>query len=276
MKKLYIILAFVTLATAAHAQFWEAGGLIGFSSYQGEFNQSPIVFARSNPAIGAFVRMNFNRHIAIKGNVYLGSISGADSNANDDVTRNRNLHFRSRIIDVGAQVEFNFLSGYEVLRSRNKTAFYSFIGLNVVRFDPEAQDNSGEWVRLQPLNTEGQGTVAYNDIRQYSLAQLVIPLGLGIKHNIRDRWTLGFEVGPRITFTDYLDDVSGYYPDNDYLSAQRGPLSAEMSNRTADKTLGSLNPRNDVLRGDPNNNDWYVFTGLTLSYTFHPGTCFRW
>ncbi|MPT34754.1 MAG: hypothetical protein E2604_06635 [Flavobacterium sp.] len=72
-----------------------------------------------------------------------------------------------------------------------------------------------------------------------------IPIIAGIKTRLTDSFILGFEVGARYTFTDNLD--------------------------------GS-NPKNDQFKrlqfGNLNSNDWYVFSGITLTYTFGQNPCF--
>lgn len=72
-----------------------------------------------------------------------------------------------------------------------------------------------------------------------------IPIVLGIKGKITHHLVLGFEVGARYTFSDELD---GSVPD----TPNRAPLSF----------------------GNINSNDWYVFTGVTLTYTFGQRPCF--
>lgn len=72
-----------------------------------------------------------------------------------------------------------------------------------------------------------------------------IPMILGIKSNITPSLILALEVGARYTLTDNLD--------------------------------GS-NPKREGLKplqfGNINNNDWYVFSGLTLTYTFGEKPCY--
>lgn len=70
-----------------------------------------------------------------------------------------------------------------------------------------------------------------------------IPMTLGFKTNFLGQFILGFEVGARYTFSDNLD---GSLPDNTSL------------NRF----------------GNINNNDWYVFSGVTLTYTFGQNPCY--
>lgn len=74
---------------------------------------------------------------------------------------------------------------------------------------------------------------------------IAIPMIVGIKSKISRSFVLGVETGARYTFTDNLD---GSNPKENSLS---------------------------VLRfGNLNNNDWYVFSGITLTYTFGEKPCY--
>lgn len=72
-----------------------------------------------------------------------------------------------------------------------------------------------------------------------------IPMIVGIKSNVFPNWILGVEVGARYTFAD---DIDGSNPTNENLEQLR---------------FGNLN-----------SNDWYMFTGLTLTYTFTEKPCY--
>jgi len=80
------------------------------------------------------------------------------------------------------------------------------------------------------------------DERNKSLA---IPIVLGFKARIAHSFILGIEAGARYTFTDNLD---GSNPSNNSLQ--------------------------NLHYGNLNSNDWYMFTGLTLTYTFGENPCF--
>ena len=68
---------------------------------------------------------------------------------------------------------------------------------------------------LQPLGTEGQQVSGKFPDRHYpkpyKRTQLSIPMGAGINYKVNRQINLGYEIGWRKTFTDYLDDVSGRY-----------------------------------------------------------------
>jgi hypothetical protein len=80
------------------------------------------------------------------------------------------------------------------------------------------------------------------DYRERSFA---IPMVVGVKSNLFTHFIIGLEVGVRYTFTDNLD---GSLPKNKNFETLK---------------FGNLN-----------SNDWYVFSGLTLTYTFGNKPCY--
>ena len=80
------------------------------------------------------------------------------------------------------------------------------------------------------------------DSKQKTLA---LPIILGVKSNLTSNFVLGLEIGARYT---YADDIDGSLPRNE-----------------------SWQP---IQFGNQNNNDWYVFSGITLTYTFGNKPCF--
>ncbi|TYB73975.1 hypothetical protein ES676_09550 [Bizionia saleffrena] len=87
------------------------------------------------------------------------------------------------------------------------------------------------------------GTVVSEDTSSFAYG---IPLILGFKASISSQFILALEVGARYTFSDELD---GSVPDSENLMES--------------KSFGNIN-----------NNDWYTFTGVTLTYTFGRNPCF--
>lgn len=257
------------------AQDWEFGLFGGAALYSGELtNDKLVVLSETKPGFGGLVRYNANKYLTIKSNVYYGTISGDDANATDRSDRLRNLSFKSNILDISLQTEINF-SGFSTHERGYQSSFYGLLGISVFRFNPEAKLD-GKWYELQPLGTEGQGTAKFNDRERYSLTQLSIPMGIGFKHALDKKFSIGIEYGYRYTFTDYIDDVSTTYVDGNILEANNGAISKRLSNRTGEvleegpKDYDSRNQR-----GDPTTNDGYHFVGLTFTYTFIPGTCYK-
>ena len=138
-----------------------------------------------------------------------------------------------------------------------------------MRMNPKGKLD-GEWVELQPLGTEGQGTILRNAnneiVKKYSKNQIVIPFGLGIKMNITHHLSFSLEYGMRKTFTDYFDDVSGLYPDLIAL-AEESPQAAQMSDKSG-YPQGLNGSSFGLQRGDASNKDWYAVSGIIITYEF--------
>jgi len=272
-KKLIIICLGVFFTPLfCFSQIWEVGAMLGASTYNGDLTPGLIDTKQIHAAGGVIARVNINKYFTVKGNVYYGEISGDDKDATNPQLRQRNLNFKSNILDISVNGEIN-LTGFDPSKKDYKTSPYLFLGIAVFNFDPYGYDPvSNSWVRLQPLGTEGQGTPRYNIRTKYALTQISVPFGIGLKHSLSEHWNIGLEFGLRKTFTDYLDDVSSTYVDNKYLSQFSGALAARMAigNNPANAAFGD-----NVLRGDPNSNDWYMMGGIIISYNILPPYCPR-
>ena len=235
----------------------EIGIMGGGSYYLGDINSK--YFDYMMPSGGIVIRKNIDRRIVVKSELLLGYIRADDArNSNDTVKLNRNLHFRSPIYELSGQVEFNFLP-YETGNSLYPFTPFIFAGVSLFRFNPKAEANNGEWVALQPLGTEGQGTTSFQDRKKYAITQFSIPMGGGFKIAVNKTFNIILEYGIRKTFTDYLDDVSTSYIGGNLIDMST--LGIEMS----DKSLNGPQAKG-FQRGDSKDNDWYTFTGITLSF----------
>lgn len=271
MKQITLLLL-TLLPTSLLAQEWEFGVFGGASVYGGDLTEEFIATEEVNPGVGGIIRYNFNKYVTLKSNIYYGTISGDDANAESKWRIERNLSFKSDILDLSVQAEINF-SGFWTTEARSRTSIYGLIGASVFRFNPQTKYN-GRWVDLQPLGTEGQGTTRFNDREKYALTQISIPIGLGVKHAFNKHWSLGFEVAPRKTFTDYLDDVSKTYVAPELLRAEHGPISDQLSNRTGEVLNERKDLDSDDGRGNSTLDDWYYFAGVTVTYTIVPDNCY--
>jgi hypothetical protein len=103
-------------------------------------------------------------------------------------------------------------------------------------------------------------------------------MGIFAKYNLSRTMAISLEYGFRFTFTDYIDDVSGYIYDPAKIKAANGgngDAAAYFSNptTTVDTDEGPFilaNGRNIVgqQRGNAQSNDTYMFTVLALNYKF--------
>ncbi|HOY47850.1 MAG TPA: DUF6089 family protein [Flavobacteriales bacterium] len=269
MRK-WIFLSLIGLATSFSAnsqvfnRYSELGLFGGVSYYMGELNPGKQFFM-VRPGGGLVYRYNTSRRFAWEIHGLYGSVQAEDARSGEDNQILRNLSFRSQIIEFAGLLHFNFFN-YEIGNPETPATPYIFGGLGLFRFNPKA-DFQGEWIALQPLGTEGQGSPVYADRKQYSLMGANIPFGFGVKFHAFGRLGFSLEWGLRKTFTDYLDDVSTTYADPDVLFATHGELAALLADRSL-VNPGKINAGRQ--RGNSTNKDWYSFAGLTITYKIVP------
>lgn len=260
MSRVFLIACVGMLLQVAplSAQFpsFEVGTFGGVSSYMGDLQQVRFEKDETHPAFGAFIRFYFNKLVGLKLHCYRGVVSGADSNYEGLLAYERNLSFRSDLYELGVQGELSFSTFGD--RELRMAAPYGFLGVSLFHFNPKTH-YQGRWVALQPLQTEGQ---------HYSLVQWAIPMGVGFNLNIGKRCNVGFELGFRKTFTDYLDDVSSTYPDIAALQLEN-PLAAALSYRTPEIHPGNRENPVGQERGNPQSKDFFMFGGFTFSMVLY-------
>lgn len=263
------LMAFLAfLPVTLMAQGWQLVGFGGVANYQGDLQDRRFTTQQAQIALGLGIQYDINKYFSVRGMANYGRISADDRFNKDAGLRNRNLNFKSQILEGSIQAVFRFMD-----LETKKWSPYLVAGVGVFGFDPYTYDTLGNKFYLQPLGTEGQGLAAYPEREFYKRVQLVIPFGGGVMLRVNERITLGYEVGLRKTFTDYLDDVSTTYADPDQLLAARGPLALELAYRGDELKNGSANPNYPTgsVRGGPEFKDWYYFQGITVNFRLGSG-----
>lgn len=265
---LTIILTFIYLGS--YAQFIEFGGSLGGATYQGDISHlsSKFSFQGARMLNGLHIGYHFNEFYVLKLKFTKGSIGADDITSVDFWRRERNLHFRSDIKEFSIANEFELLDVFRFFQKINIKPYITF-GISWFKFNPQAKYR-GEWYDLHPLSTEGQGLPG-SGVKSYSLSQISVPFGFGIKYSVTDNLYFGLELSPRITFTDYLDDVSADYPDFELLRQYKGNLAVQLSYQ-GDKRPGGL-PISGLIakgRGNSSDNDWYIFNSFIIGFKINP------
>ncbi|MDX5325335.1 MAG: DUF6089 family protein [Bacteroidota bacterium] len=251
----------ILLSIPGHAQMHEIGVFGGGTNFIGDVGNYAFHLPR-NFVVGGSYRFQFDGHYALRGNFSYGMVENDDATSSWDWRKERNLSFRSRIIEASLVGEFNFFP-YVTGSDEFWQTPYIFGGVGVFSFDPETE-YEGEWIKLQPLGTEGQGT-SVNPEGKYSRSGLAFIFGMGYRLSLARNVSMTLETGFRTTSTDYLDDVSTVYADRSVLAAENGELSAILSDRSFDQSEKTGQPR-----GNAQNNDWYIYTGITIFVTLTP------
>jgi hypothetical protein len=184
----------------------------------------------------------------------------------------RNLSFRSSISEVSAIMEIhpryfkNFTAGQKLPR----ISPYLLGGIGYFSFKPQGKLN-GEWIDLKPLSTEGQGFPEYAERKPYKLKQFNLPVGAGIKYKLNEIWNVSAECVYRILNTDYLDDVSSTYIDNNlfqkYFNGDQLAKALALSNRQKELNPSHITNTGDI-RGNYKGNDAYFSVNFKVALIF--------
>lgn len=263
MVRALLLTLLTQLPSVVLAQVNEVGGTIGASYYIGDLNPLKHYPRDTKLAGGVVFRHNFNDRYALRFQSVYGTLQAYDSDSPDTLQQLRNLHFSTKLIEASLLFEINFFKYRKRGKDGKKWTPFVFGGLCYFRTNPKAQLDD-TWYELQPLGTEGQGTTARDNSDGYKLDQIGIPVGAGIKVNL-GRIDLQAEWGIRRTYTDHIDDVSGTYVDSDLLAFENGPLAASLADRSPLAGVPGYDAT-DRARGDAGTRDWYVYSGLTITY----------
>lgn len=262
MTRRIIIIFLLTLSLQASSQT-RTGIFIGGGTtwYYGDMNDRLLTHQklfRYYFTGGLLYRAS--QHFYIAGAFSAGKVVGADSLAIQDFNLDRDLHFRNDIWQVSLTAEYRIL-GYQNGKTRKVTP-YLIGGVAYYHYNPIAILNDQE-IELQKLGTEGQYIEGGGNPKPYKLYSLSFPLGVGVEFRLSNAFAARIEIINHFTFADYFDDLSGKYVDSLQLSATpNGALAVEMASNLADGY-----PRTGASRGDPNDNDTYMFAGVKLLYT---------
>ena len=271
---------------------WDIGFTAGMANYMGDIGDGfssrrdfvwDLQELRTRPAFGLFVRRKLDRDGLwwVRGDVMRIHIAGHDKHTDYDPRRGRNLHFRNHMAEASFRVERDLFQN-PLVWARQRRAMVTvraFVGVAYFQHNPETQvdinnpayanlieagiTTPGEWHSLPELQTEG---IDYSD----QLSMTTIPFGLsalvvGQKRGGAPDFYVGLEIGFRLTNTDYLDDISGFYADPAQMSTLGAALSSQ-ANEVVMEEAGITHSlihhqyrdeETAVIRGNPANDDAY-------------------
>ncbi|GGC19827.1 hypothetical protein GCM10011386_09630 [Parapedobacter defluvii] len=252
----------------ACAQEWEFGLQGGSSGYMGDLNpENPLAF--NDWSAAASVKYNLDHTWGLRGNFAYANVFAYDGYSRFEQRRNRNLGFFGAVKEAALLVDFNF---FKWLPQRGRIVYtpYIFAGIGGVRFNPKryVSDQSGaiHTAILRDWQTEYDRLYNSTPYGRYAVS---IPFGAGFKYNLRGSWSVGIELGYRLTLTDYLDDVSGNYGTFPPKKIDPGIWRALAYGNSPNAQPGSQ-------RGDGRPYDSFMTIGITLSYTIFKGGCPEW
>jgi hypothetical protein len=265
-KNLFLLILLLNITNSMFCQNLHVNFFGGIANYKGDLQYNPkggkqISFKQPRLALGAGLEYELSEKFYLRFAITAGQIHADDKQQPGQ--QQRNLNFTSPIFDVMLGGEYYILDPYA-----HKLIPYIFAGGAYFHFNPYTEVTPGQKTFLKPLSTEGEGFV--NGQKPYNLSQFAIPFGGGIKIALSDDVRVGVELSLRKTFTDYLDDVSTIYVDENILLANKGQQAVDLAYRGDEVGAGPY-PAEGTPRGTLAAKDWYYFTGVTLSFRLGAG-----
>lgn len=278
MKKVFITCFILLTTTVTKAQWlWDYGFALGVSNYLGDIGGkentrrdfvADMKMAKTRWNVGGFARYKVHPKVSVKLALDYLRIEGDDKLSSNPARNARNLNFRNDIYDLAVTGQIFFFEDNDLgntYRYRNGFRAYFFAGVGAYYSNPKTLDGG---VALRPLHTEG---VSYSPIG------VNIPAGIGFYFTFQKKHRIGYELNYRTTFTDYLDDISGNYPDDPSVSGDPSltlrtyelgaPSSPEEKNVYVSHDWGQK-------RGDKTHKDAYMTMSLSYSYVLRGKSSF--
>jgi opacity protein-like surface antigen len=257
MKKLLIsVCCFPLIASAQNFHF---SGRLGLAGYQGDLKATSISLSQTKLMGSIGARYDLTEHFMARSYLTLTSLK-ADDKKGTDIMKQRNLNFKTKLIDWELTGQYSFFS-----LNYHWWTPYVFAGIGIYHFKPYTTDTSGNKTFLKPLSTEGQGFIP--GVKEYKLTQFSIPFGFGAEYSLNEDMRFGLELGYRKIFTDHLDDASTTYVDETTLFNARGPKAVELAWR-GDEAHGGPYPTVGDIRGNPKSKDGYYYIAVTYTLRF--------
>lgn len=272
---------------------WSIGFTCGMSDLWGDVGTQSIMDHYNNGRYfnsmhfmgGVFGRFAVHPAFAIRGGINYGTVYATDqwnySQAVKEKTIGNDYVQRYlRYQDAKTNIwEGSLLFEIEPLRldpesniARRSGQPYVIGGLGYFHFQPYSSLN-GTWVKIAPLHLEGDGFPVAGAPALINLYQWCVPLGFGYKFDIGPHLNIGFEYQWRMTFTDYLDGVSGKYIDPKYYDLYLSPTDAALAKQLANKTGNASKIPGGLagqLRGNSADNDSYSTISLVIYWKVMP------
>jgi len=212
-RTLFVIVIILYISSSCFSQRWKLRryeGVLGigttniFSDLGGTVDASmffiqDIKFRDTRPSVYSALRYKINQTFSAK----LAFIYGFGKTEDFEGSRNEGRGFVSttHLIETSAHFEYYFIK--EEKRYRTAAMFnrrgmlnnystinaYLFGGLGLTKYWPTLE------IEPRPSDTY--------DLQSKFIVSF--PAGIGLKYILSDKWIIGYEIGGRLTFCDYLD-----------------------------------------------------------------------
>lgn len=278
---LLFVSLFMGLASLIGQNRWDLGISSGTGNYLGDIGGKELPgrdlffdlhLDQTKFSSHLFARYRFNHITSVR--VSFGAICIKDTDVASGTNSGRfarNAHFRNTLYEGSVRVQGILWARPNLLpykfRRRVSGEIYGIAGGSLFNHNPQARltRKAAESHYETGLITTNPDSFDYNlwyDLRKYqtggiaySQLSIAIPLGIGAGVTLNNDWRFAFEMVWSVTFTDFLDDLSGPYADTNNLN-DIGVILSRPS---------GLSHSSGSQRGNPGRNDAYGTLQASIS-----------
>ena len=260
MRRVFLFVFILCFSQLTFAQRHELGIFAGGANVIGDIGKANYINpfpTKTEPggkiylpiSIGGLYRFNINPQMGFRANVSYSKVGASDHRSKEYYKLERNKNFRNNIVEGSLMFEYNF---FNINDDQEKAQSpYIFVGVGAFSAKGKEYDYDG-------TNNVIIEKTKYN-------TDLTIPFGVGYKVRFNYNWILSFETGVRYTNVDYIDYNKGKFSTNFTDAINKDPNeSGALFKAEYDKRI----------YGNTSNKDWYVLTGVSLTYSFGRPACY--
>lgn len=256
------------------------GDLGGLNKIGTHYSYADLESSLFRPALSLGYRYRLSKKWAVRSELTGLQVAGNDKLTTEKFRHNRNLNFKSNIIELSVNAEFALSFDKHGNRYRLKNTmkrryksygsyYYLTVGIGAFYFNPKEQLGSN-WYNIHDYSLEGQGLPG--GPRQFSRISFSIPMGIGARYSVSRKISIGIEYLFRKTFTDYIDGVSTVYYDKVQLAKAKGQIAADLADPSLGLIPGATAPNGDgtgAQRGDRKDKDSYFTLQVKIGYVLN-------
>lgn len=236
MRYLVVVVLMALCGNQTYSQNFEIGPFIGGANYIGDVGNTTYINPNT-PVFGGLVKWNRSERHAFRFSLMYAKLNADDEKSNEGRRQQRGYSFSNTIAEASLGLEFTFWE-WDLHSNTYQSTPYLYTGINYY------------FANHYMLKNRAYTNPAVNELQQAGNNwEFSIPMVMGYKQTLNTFLSAGIEIGARYTFTDNLDGSQPSEVDGDY-------------------NLWNF--------GNSNTTDWYVFTGIYLTFNFGRGSgCFN-
>ena len=208
------VMTFITLSLYVLTTNAQINGSIklGLTGYQGDLHcrsdESIGLFQELNPSFGVGVHVPLSKVIGFRGELSYFRLTGDETQFEDPSHANRGWTFKDNLFEIAGLLDWEILGKRRykngIFRRTLTPVIFGGIGLGFT-------NTSVDWKNSTNTNIGSDKVYDKN-------AELTIPLGIGLKYYLSEKFAVGTELAIRMPVSDYYDGVSeSGNPENDDL-----------------------------------------------------------